>query len=83
MGKAGLATAQRPGKRAREEIGRRRLLRVSQVAEWLGMDVKGVRKLAEDRALALVRLGGPRGVRFRPEDVEAYIKSHRVASVVE
>lgn len=54
----------------------KKLLDATQVAEITSQDPRSVLNAVRDGKLAAVRLGH-RTVRFRREDVEAYIETHR------
>ncbi|GAA1543236.1 helix-turn-helix domain-containing protein [Nocardioides humi] len=51
------------------------LLTVDEVAEILSVAPYTVRKFARDGALRPVRLAGSQRLRFRPEDVSAFIEA--------
>jgi len=55
------------------------LLEDTAVAEYLACTPRFVRKLWETRQLAGVKVG--RLVRFRKEDLDAFIEAHRVEAV--
>lgn len=55
------------------------LLDARQVAELLGVSVRKVQQLAAERQIPSVPVG--RLVRFRPEDVEAWVASRRVSNI--
>lgn len=55
------------------------LLDAKQVAALLGVSVRTVQQLAASRQLPSVPVG--RLVRFRPEDVEAFVASRRVSNI--
>jgi excisionase family DNA binding protein len=59
--------------------GDARLLSVAEVAARLGVAEKWVRNKIASRDLVFVKVGGH--VRFRPEDIEAYIAQQRVEAV--
>jgi helix-turn-helix protein len=61
--------------------GIRHLLSIADVARILDCHPDGVRKLLGRRALATVSYN--RRIKFRPEDVEAYIVRRRMGSVHE
>lgn len=53
-----------------------RLLTVGDVAEWLNVSGSLVYQLVESRKIPACRIGNGRGaIRFRHEDIEAYIAS--------
>jgi excisionase family DNA binding protein len=56
--------------------GSRRLLRRSEVAALLNMSRRQVDRLTRGGELAVVRVD--RVPRYRPADVEAFIRAHRV-----
>ncbi len=56
----------------------RRLLTVSDVAQWLSVSPSLVYQLVDAGKLIVYRVGNGRGaIRFRPDDVEAYLASCR------
>lgn len=59
--------------------GDRNLLTAEQTAELLGINVRMVRRLTEQRRLPFVKVG--RLVRFRPADVERCVEEWTVAAV--
>jgi len=56
------------------------LLTVDDVAELLKVSRTTVYRLVERRHVPFYRLRG--GLRFRPEDIDAYLKSRRVDAMV-
>jgi hypothetical protein len=61
------------------QIGSRSLLTLDQVADMFGVSKGWVRDHATRRSprIPVVRFGGKRAVlRFRPQDVEAFINAH-------
>jgi excisionase family DNA binding protein len=54
----------------------RSLLSPHGAAEALGISVPTIYRLVERRAIAFVRVGGR--LRFRPEDIDRYVITHRV-----
>lgn len=58
-------------------IETRRRWKATEVAEFLGVSARQVLRWAARRELACERLG-PRSVRFRPADVEAFASARRV-----
>jgi predicted DNA-binding transcriptional regulator AlpA len=65
------------------QTGLRALLTLDQVAEMLGVSKAWVRDHATRRQprLSVVRMGGKRAVlRFRPQDVEAFINSNLLSA---
>ena len=55
-----------------------RLLTVPEVAEWLRISTSLVYQLADAGKLPVHRIGNGRGtIRFRPEDIEAYLDACR------
>ena len=68
--------------RARRRLGPdgvARLLDVAEVAARLGVTEKWVRNKVATRDITFVKAGGL--LRFRPEDIEAYIEMRRVEAV--
>jgi excisionase family DNA binding protein len=53
------------------------LLDQSQLAQWLGVTERFIRRLVSERRIRFVKLG--KQVRFDPEDVVAYVASCKVA----
>ncbi len=63
---------------ATEPTQPKRLLTVSDVAQWLSVSRSLVYQLVESGKLPVYRIGNGRGaVRFRPEDIDEYISSCR------
>ena len=61
---------------SKEQEQSKRLLTVGDVAEWLNVSGSLVYQLVEARKIPVCRIGNGRGaIRFRPEDIEAYIAS--------
>jgi excisionase family DNA binding protein len=55
-----------------------RLMTVADVAGWLSVSNSLVYQLVESGKLPIYRIGNRRGaIRFRPEDIEAYLKACR------
>jgi excisionase family DNA binding protein len=61
-----------------EQDSPKRLLTVADVADWLSVSGSLVYQLVESGALPIYRIGRGRGaIRFRPEDIEAYLDNCR------
>jgi excisionase family DNA binding protein len=59
-----------------EQVPSKQLLTVSDVAEWLNVSGSLVYQLVESKKIPVCRIGNGRGaIRFRHEDIEAYIAS--------
>ena len=56
-------------------------LDVLAVAQRFGVSPRTVRRLAEAQAISHYRVGRRRLIRFRPEDVDEYLKRSRVSAV--
>jgi excisionase family DNA binding protein len=57
----------------------KRLLTVAEVAQWLSVSSSLVYQLVESGKLPIYRIGNGRGaIRFRPEDIEAYLDGCRI-----
>ncbi len=52
-------------------------LTVEQVAEWLQVSTKTIRRYIEDGSLPAVNLGG-RAIRIRRQDLDAWLEKRRV-----
>ncbi len=52
-------------------------LTVEQVADWLQVSTKTIRRYIEDGSLPAVNLGG-RAIRIRRQDLEAWLEKRRV-----
>ena len=52
-------------------------LTVEQVAEWLQVSTKTIRRYIEDGSLPAVNLGG-RAIRIRRQDLEVWLQNRRV-----
>jgi excisionase family DNA binding protein len=64
----------------KNEQGRRSatpLLSIDDVAERLGVNVRHVRRLVQERRLPFIKWG--RLLRFDPDDVAAFVEQHRRA----
>lgn len=57
------------------------LLTVADVASWLRLTPKGIYGLVETRRIAVIRTGNR--LRFRREDVLAFVRENRVAAFSE
>ena len=54
----------------------KRLLTVGDVADWLNVSGSLIYQLVESKKLPVCRIGNGRGaIRFRPDDIKAYIAS--------
>jgi excisionase family DNA binding protein len=56
--------------------GKEGLLKIGAVAERLGISIPHAYRLAQTGEIPCIRVG-EKSVRFDPEDVETYIRSHR------
>ncbi len=56
-------------------------LTVEQVADWLHVSTKTIRRYIEDGSLPAVNLGG-RAIRIRRQDLEAWLEKRRVEPAV-
>jgi excisionase family DNA binding protein len=52
-------------------------LTIEQVAEWLQVSTRTIRRYIEDGSLPAVNLGG-RAIRIRRQDLEAWLENRRV-----
>jgi excisionase family DNA binding protein len=57
-----------------------RLLTIDEVRSQLNVSISTVRRLVRDAKLPAYRVGG--GLRFKPEEVAAYVDSQRVAAAI-
>jgi len=61
-----------------EQIQRKPLLTVADVAAWLSISASLVYQLVESGKLPVYRIGNGRGaIRFRPQDIESYLNTCR------
>jgi len=61
-----------------EQTQPKRLLTVTDVADWLSVSASLVYQIVESGKLPVYRIGNGRGaIRFRPEDVETYLNACR------
>ena len=60
---------------ARHDVSSRALLTVEEVAEHLGVNVRHVRRLVQERRLPYVKWG--RLLRFDPVDIATFVDEHR------
>jgi excisionase family DNA binding protein len=58
-----------------DDVEIEKLLDTKEVAEWLKVSERQVTKMAVGRQIAAIKIGSI--WRFRPQDIEAYIKQHR------
>lgn len=59
--------------------GQRRLLTIAEVAEWLGVTVRHVRRLVHERRIPFIKWGHL--LRFDPDEVEAWIRRHHIGAL--
>ena len=59
--------------------GQRRLLTIAEVAEWLGVTVRHVRRLVQERRIPFIKWGHL--LRFDPDEVEAWIRRHHIGAL--
>lgn len=59
-------------------LGNRGLFTVGEAAEFLRISLRKLFSLTKDRDIACVRIG--RGVRYAPQDLQAWIRRHRLSS---
>jgi excisionase family DNA binding protein len=62
-----------------DSTGRRPLLTIAEVAEWLGVDVRHVRRLVQERRIPYIKWGHL--LRFDPDEIEAWITRHHVGAL--
>ncbi|HET7688791.1 MAG TPA: helix-turn-helix domain-containing protein [Nocardioidaceae bacterium] len=55
---------------------RRPLLSIGEVAEWLGVGVRHIRRLVDDRRIPFIKWGHL--LRFDPAEIEEWLARHRV-----
>lgn len=60
----------------RASTERRPLLSIGEVADWLGVNVRHVRRLVDERRIPFIKWGHL--LRFDPDEIEAWIAQHRV-----
>lgn len=58
------------------ETDRRPLLSVGEVADWLGVNVRHIRRLVDERRIPFIKWGHL--LRFDPDEIEAWIAQHRI-----
>ena len=58
------------------ETDRQPLLSIGEVAEWLGVGIRHIRRLVDDRRIPFIKWG--RLLRFDPDEIEAWLAHHRV-----
>ena len=56
------------------------LLTIDEVCSWLNVSISTVRRLIRDAKLPAYRVGGR--LRFKPEELAAYVDSQRVATAI-
>jgi len=59
-----------------EQSGRRPLMSIAEVADWLGVTVRHVRRLVAERRIPFIKWGHL--LRFDPDEIEAWIAQHHV-----
>lgn len=59
--------------------GQRRLLTIAEVAEWLGVTIRHVRRLVQERRIPFIKWGHL--LRFDPDEVEAWIRRHHIGAL--
>lgn len=57
------------------------LIKKAEAAELLGISIRTLEKLIERGSLPAYRIG-PKSVRLRREEIDAYLDSHRAAPVI-
>lgn len=55
---------------------RRPLLSIGEVAEWLGVGIRHIRRLVDDRRIPFIKWGHL--LRFDPAEIEEWLTHHRV-----
>lgn len=62
-----------------DRTGRRPLLSIAEVADWLGVDVRHVRRLVQERRIPFIKWGHL--LRFDPDEIEAWLAHHTVGAL--
>jgi excisionase family DNA binding protein len=58
------------------ETDRQPLLSIGEVAEWLGVGIRHIRRLVDDRRIPFIKWGHL--LRFDPDEIETWLAHHRV-----
>jgi excisionase family DNA binding protein len=61
-----------------DRIVPRPLLTIAEVAAWLGVDVRHIRRLVQERRIPYIKWGHL--LRFDPDEIEAWIAQHHVGA---